>query len=390
MTASSRSYDACATLSEKPLRIAVDIKNLALYTGGIAAYFGPLLQAWIAQRAQHRFILVGPPAISQDITPAANWQQHIVSWPLALPRPLRHPFYDNVLFPRALRVIQPDLVFTPYHDVRLPRGTPSVMMVHDTCLHDLPDVYPLRIRSYYLHMLKRNFTVAQRVLTVSQTSRKDLQARYGVSDQRSGVVPNAIDPQMTHSALAPEKAARLRSAREPGLHLFYPGGSEHRKNIKRLALAVAELVTTNDRPHLWITGQRDAAWAACLNELPAEVQGCFHFLGRLSLEMIAAQYLASDVAVYPTLCEGFGRVALEAMELGVPLACSDIEVLHEVVNDYPVYFDPTDPRAIAVAIRKAKHEKRSPRHCREFQPDAVTQRFLAEMDSFIAMHSLKP
>ena len=42
----------------------------------------------------------------------------------------------------------------------------------------------------------------------------------------------------------------------------------------------------------------------------------------------------------PSLGEGFGRVGLEAMELGVPLACSDLPVLHEVLGDYPEYFNP--------------------------------------------------
>lgn len=172
--------DTRAPHPSRPLRVAVDTKNLALYTGGIAAFFRPLLQAWITSRPQHDFVLVGPPFDMPEIAAAQNARRQTVPWPLLLPKPLRHPVYDNLLFPRAIRDVRPDFVFTPYHDVRLPRGVPSVMMVHDTCLHDLPDVYPRRIRGYYLHMLKRNLGVAGRVLTVSQTSRRDLQARYGL------------------------------------------------------------------------------------------------------------------------------------------------------------------------------------------------------------------
>jgi glycosyltransferase involved in cell wall biosynthesis len=365
---------------KKPLRVAVDTKNLALYAGGIAAFFRPLLHAWITQRPHLEFVLVGPPFEMLEFSELPNCTSWPIPWPDFLPRPLRHPFYDNIQFPRAIRAVQPDVLFTPYHDVRLPRGIPSVMMVHDTCLHDLPDVYPFRIRAYYLHMLKRNLKVASRVLTVSQTSRRDLFKRYGVSDALSGVVPNAMDPKFAESSVIAE-ATLLRAERGPGVHLFYPGGSDHRKNIRRLSRALAELIDNGQEPHLWITGSCDAAWTACLNDMPESEVASFHFLGRLSAESLAAQYRACDAVVYPTLCEGFGRVALEAMELGVPLACSDIEVLREVAGDYPTYFNPREPSAIAAAISAAVTRGAQPsRRCEDFQPAHVAQTFISQMD----------
>lgn len=368
----------------KAFRIAVDTKNLALYSGGIASFFWPLLAAWLKRRPEHDFTLVGPRFDTSVLEQAAHWRQHLVPWPEWLPRPLRHPFYDNLLFPHAMRVVQPDLIFTPYHDVRLPAGLPSVMMVHDTCLHDLPDVYPFRIRSYYLHMLRRNLKKSAQVLTVSQASRCDLRTRYGVLDERSGIVPNAMDQRMTGSANASAQAAVLRSDRAPGLHLFYPGGSDYRKNIRRLTLALAQLDAMGHLPHLWITGSLDAAWTACLADHPSALRERFHFLGRISVEALAAQYLACDVVVYPTLCEGFGRVALEAMELGAPLACSDLEVLREVAADYPVYFNPRETTDMTQAVLEARHRGRQQaRRCPDFQPEAVIERFLGVMDTVI-------
>jgi len=257
-------------------------------------------------------------------------------------------------------------------------------MVHDTCLHDLPDVYPLRIRSYYLHMLRSNLNKCAHVLTVSQTSLRDLRARYRVPDERSAIVPNAIDPRMTDSAAASAVAADLRSVRAPGLHLFYPGGSEHRKNIRRLALAFAQLDALGHAPQLWITGTLDPAWTACLADQPASLRERFHFLGRISVGEMAAQYLACDVVIYPTLCEGFGRVALEAMELGARLVCSDLSVLREVAADYPVYFNPRETGDITRAVLEARQlGPPQVRQCKDFQPEAVVERFLGAMDLVI-------
>lgn len=260
------------------------------------------------------------------------------------------------------------------------------MMVHDTCLHDLPDVYPLRVRGYYLHMLKRNLKAARLILTVSQTSKFLLGRRYGIPDPCLSVVPNAIDPRMEPSSATMAHAKRLQQERGAGLHIFYPGGSEHRKNIARLAQAIATLSTEGANPQLWITGQRDEAWSKAIMTLSEyqKLDSCFHFLGRLSIESIAAEYLASNVVVYPTLCEGFGRVALEAMQMGKPLACSDIAVLREVAGDYPCYFDPQDSNAIATSLKLASASEAEPQSRHEYQPESVIKNFLSQMDAFIA------
>jgi glycosyltransferase involved in cell wall biosynthesis len=102
------------------------------------------------------------------------------------------------------------------------------------------------------------------------------------------------------------------------------------------------------------------------------------------VEALAAQYPACDVVVYPTLCEGFGRVALEAMELGAPLACSDLEVLREVAADYPVYFNPRETGDMTRAVLEARHlGHQQARQCPDFQPEAVVERFLGAMDAVI-------
>jgi glycosyltransferase involved in cell wall biosynthesis len=68
---------------------------------------------------------------------------------------------------------------------------------------------------------------------------------------------------------------------------------------------------------------------------------------------LEALWRISECAAFPTLGEGFGLPLLEAMVRRVPIACSDIAVLHEVGADVPFYFDPRDPQSAAHAIRAA-------------------------------------
>ncbi len=93
-------------------------------------------------------------------------------------------------------------------------------------------------------------------------------------------------------------------------------------------------------------------------------------------------YYAADTVVYPSLCEGFGRVCLEAMEAGTPIACSDLPVMREVAGDYACWFDPFDNLSIVAAIEKALAEKRKEVVRDErFQAKAVKASFLDAMDT---------
>ncbi|SPP65630.1 glycosyltransferase family 4 protein [Nitrospira lenta] len=365
--------------------VSIDTKNLALYTGGIAGFIKPLLLSWITACPNIDFLLVGPAWESRTLTDFPNCEHHVVDWPEALPRQLRHPFYDNVLFPRAIRRVQPDFIFSPYHDVRLPQGIPSAMMIHDTCLSDMGYLYPWQVRAYFQAMLNVNLGRARHVLTVSEASRACILARFPFPPERVKVVPNTLEPEFLDSPDDPVRIAAIRAGWDSGVHLLYPSGAEYRKNVPRLMKALEILVARGLEPSLCVTGVRDAGWERVLTSCSQSLQARLHFLGRLSLKDLRTHYLSTDAVVYPSLCEGFGRVCLEAMELGVPIACSDLPVLREVAGDYPVYFSPLDINQMADCIvASAAQGRREPHHESRFHRKAVTALFLKTMDGILS------
>ena len=72
---------------------------------------------------------------------------------------------------------------------------------------------------------------------------------------------------------------------------------------------------------------------------------------------LEALWRIADCAAFPTLGEGFGLPVLEAMQRGVPVACSDIPVLREVGLELPFYFDPRDSQSAAAAISAALRDR---------------------------------
>jgi len=371
------------------MKILIDTKNLALYGSGIAHWFSPLLAAWIECRSDAQFLLLGPKFDTAFLPKCGNWHFELITWPHWLPRIIRHPWYDNVLFPSAVARLCPDLALSPYHDVRMPKGVPSVIGVHDLCLDELANVYPRRIRLYYLAMLRINLRRASHVITVSQTSREKLTLCYGVSSKHISVIYNSSTHHFGKKADATAvEEFKMRFAKG-GKFVLYPGGSEFRKNVDRLAESFSRLAQADSDLSLLVTGTPDHRWLGALERVPTVTRARILFSGKLSDAELRLAYSAANAVVYPSLCEGFGRVCLEAMESGAPLACSDLPVMHEIAGDYACYFDPYDTDAIAAAMAQAL--EKGPQHAlklQRFSESNVRASFLVAMDEFIAQLKL--
>lgn len=361
------------------MKIAIDVKNLALFTGGIAAYIKPLINRFIGSEQQIDFVLVGPKIDVDWLQNLDNFEVMEIAWPRILPRQLRHPFYDTVLFPKAIRKVKPDFIFTPYHDVLLPKGIPSVMMIHDTCIADLTDIYPRSIRLYYETMLSINLKRCKGIFTVSNASREAIVKKYQVKNEIVSVIPNAFEASFTNVD-GPERMEESKN-----IVLFYPGGAEFRKNIKRMVLALKHIEDNGYLVSLRVTGNYDYNWQRQLKGIDESLLNKITFLGYLEPYQLGNEYKRADVVIYPSLCEGFGRVCLEAMAMGAKLACSDIPVLHEVAEDYAIYFNPFNVADIAKKVIFANDGcKKNPLIKEEYQEENVAGLFLETIKKYLA------
>jgi glycosyltransferase involved in cell wall biosynthesis len=173
----------------------------------------------------------------------------------------------------------------------------------------------------------------------------------------------------------------VRSGYGGGRVLFYAGGSEHRKNVARLAAALGQLLRAGQDICLLTTGVRDPGWARVLDGSDAFSASRVTFLGNLTVPELETYYVAADAVVYPTLCEGFGRVCLEAMMAGTPLACSDLPLLREVATDYPHYFNPYNISSIAAGIERPLASGRlAPLRMPQFKQTRAATRYVTLTD----------
>jgi glycosyltransferase involved in cell wall biosynthesis len=202
----------------------------------------------------------------------------------------------------------------------------------------------LTLRRWYA-FLEMQMKVARRIprlITVSQSSRRDIVAQMGVPEDRLHIVPVGVDQESFRPI--PDVA------RVPGRLMTTASADVPMKGLVPLLEALAKLRVEHDDAHLVVIGkQKDKSKIpAVLDRLGLE--HVVEFVSGVPQERIVELYASSQVAVVPSLYEGFSLPAIEAMACGVPLVATTGGALPEVVGDAAITVPPNDPSALAAAL----------------------------------------
>lgn len=233
-------------------------------------------------------------------------------------------------------------------------------------LHDLiPRVFPehyhsnpgLRRRYLAREELVR---AADRVLSVSRTTRSEAIDRLGIEPDRITVIGAGVGETFRPPASTEAAWARARGGvgrLQPGF-LLSVGGPDHRKNLEGLLAAYALLPQELRSAHqLVIACRLSDEGRARLQRLAAHMGIGPRVLltGYVDDDALVALYQAAALFVFPSLYEGYGLPVAEAMACGTPVVASSTSGLGEITPEAG-QFDPSTPTAIAAAIRRALTE----------------------------------
>ncbi len=232
------------------------------------------------------------------------------------------------------------------------RRLPTVLTVHDLIFRHLPH-YHKRLNRWYLNWAMPLYVRrATHIIAVSEATRRDLMAAYGVPAERITVIYEAADPRFGPRDLLTQQTIRANYGL-PSSYLLYLGTIEPRKNLLRLLQAWEPLYLAGEAPPLVFVGKR--GWLAddffVAVERSAAREGIM-LTGYVLDDDLPALIAAATAFVFPSLYEGFGLPPLEAMACGTPVLCSDRSSLPEVVGDAALLFDPTEVEAIRAALRR--------------------------------------
>ena len=226
-------------------------------------------------------------------------------------------------------------------------GLRSVVTLHDVTFMRMPTFG--RVTTWGMrHVVTRAAHDADALIAVSAAARDDICATLGLDPSRFTVVPHGLG-EVPRAEPAPEQPLRERLGLPGGgpLVLCVAAVRPH-KNQKLLMRALPLL----PEDVVVVLAGKHEPYAEELRLLASElgVADRLRLTGYLSDSELERLWTLAACAAFPTRAEGFGLPVLEAMARGVPVACSDIPVLHEVGGDVPRYFDSADPAAAAAAI----------------------------------------
>lgn len=256
-----------------------------------------------------------------------------------------------------------DVFFFPtlYSYFPLFASVPCVVCYHDATAERLPQLLFPTWRNHLFWRAKTALARRQttRAMTVSESSAADLENILRFPKHRIDVVTEAADSifRIIDDPAVPA-AARARHGIPPdGTLLVHVGGMNPHKNILGLLKAMPTIIAQHRGVHLAIVGDTSGKgfWdnVAELESFVAEhpaLAGHVHFTGYLADAALAELLNGAYALVFPSLWEGFGLPAVEAMSCGVPVLASRRGSLPEVVGDAGLFFEPEEPVAIAACV----------------------------------------
>ncbi|MDB5415196.1 MAG: glycosyl transferase family 1 [Rubritepida sp.] len=281
----------------------------------------------------------------------------------------------------------PELMhWTHMHALRL-SGTRNIYTIHDAIPMRLPWA-TLDHKASWLGTARALAASAEHIVTVSEHARQDLISLLGLPADR---VTNTYEPVFPQAhGLDPRMSlARLRSTyqlEDRGYFLFL-SAVDPRKNLARLLEAY--LASGVERPFIIVgsTGSNARQELRLLTEANGtrSADGRIRHLGYLPRQDVDILLRHARALCFPSLYEGFGLPAIEAMQVGTPVLTSNNSALPEVVGDAALTVDPTDTRALAEAIAtldaddalRGRLEVEGPKRAEYFSPERFAARTAA-------------
>jgi glycosyltransferase involved in cell wall biosynthesis len=204
----------------------------------------------------------------------------------------------------------------------------------------------------FRHRKRQCVLAADAVICISESTREDMQALYGIDANRIHVIPPGYNDVFRKLKQADSKLDKV--LRQP--YLLFVGVRTHYKNFDRLIQAYS-LWNRREEVALVVVGE---PWSSVEERRLAKLQIRDHVLLRTNVddEELCEIYNRAAAFVYPSIYEGFGIPLLEAMACGCPIIASRIPATLEVAGECPVYFEPAESEDLIAAFDLALSEGR--------------------------------
>jgi len=245
-----------------------------------------------------------------------------------------------------------DIFHSPYEFLPKTRKARTVVTVHDVSFLKHPDYFDPSFVELFTRRIRHIVKKADKIIADSHNTKKELAEFTGVSPDRVVVIHLGMDEQfrpIKDREKLNEVAQRYKIS---GPYILFIGAADKDKNLTRLTQAFAQLIPTHDQLQLVFAGSMNWGFRQLKEQFASLSQeNKIVFTGFIDDSDLPALYCGATTLAIPSIHEGFGLPALEAMACGTPVLCSNTSSFPEVVGDAALQVDPYNLDEIAASLR---------------------------------------
>ena len=264
-------------------------------------------------------------------------------------------FKEQILMPFKIWQEKVDLMHFPHFNVPVFYFRPFIITIHDLILKKFPTRRASKLGpvAYWLKNLAYRIVIAsavkraKKIIAVSNYTKKDILRYFRVEPKKIEVIYEGTPEKIINFQLS------IFNINKP--YLLYVGNAYPHKNLERLISAFKKLSQQKKDLQLVLVGEMDYFYQRLQREF-ANVKNVI-FTDFISDKELVSLYQNASLYVFPSLCEGFGLPALEAMTYCLPVVSSQAACLPEVLGQAAVYFNPEDIEEMVEKIKQVLEDK---------------------------------
>lgn len=330
--------------------IAVDLRALVRQPSGIG-FFTLSLLGELARRDRNRYVgMAQAPVYGEEQLLRSGVEVEYHGAPMGL-------LWQQLIVPRRLRKGDLDLFWSPLLTLPLVLEVPAVVTVHDLTPMLFPETHSLKVRASFTPFIRPTIEVAACVVTDSRATADDLRTQFPQARRKIEVVYPGIDRDFGPASETEIRAFRQKIDCPDGFVLFV-GSLEPRKNLPMLLEAWAGLKRSDSSiPPLVLAGSIGWKSRGLIRRIRSLERLGVRYLDHLDRSTLVRLIQSASVLTLPSLYEGFGLPAAEAMACGVPTVVANTSSLPEVVGDAGLLIEPDDGSALAAALARVLRDR---------------------------------
>lgn len=277
---------------------------------------------------------------------------------------MKKTHWEQVKLPRFFRKHNVDIVHYPYPSNPW-KGfeKPVVVTVHDTIPWELPEYRRSFLTRLYQDRARNAVKKADRIVTVSEVSKRAIVNCCGVRPEDVTVIHNAPAPHFLQPLSDDKKTDALkRYGIDPSRKFFlYVGGYDARKNVSTLVDVYLRSIACQYEVDLVLVGEKslnDHLYSSFddteehQKEHASKRKGKMVLTGFVAESDMPALYQAALAFVNVSTIEGFNLTLVQSAVSHTPMVVSNIPVHHEVIGSYALYADPSDKKGLTAFMKR--------------------------------------